>query len=102
MTDLGKCLWCGKATQPFKGGQYRKFCKLPKRCAYKYHNELGKLEREKGSSIEYEKHVNSPDWLRLEDIAKAIGVKTTAGAWHAAKSAGIEPKKVCGNGDIRK
>jgi hypothetical protein len=112
MTDLGKCLWCGGDNPPSKPGKgrKRKYCSKP--CASKY---LGEQEKKKhpryndptwkqGSKIrkaeqerkklEYEKHVNSPDWIRLEDIAKAIGIKTTSGAWNAAKVAGIEPKKV--------
>jgi hypothetical protein len=108
MTDLGKCLWCGKATQPFKGDQYRKYCSRkcnnawlhkhrPSRSRYVKKNpnwgeatrkRKAELERKK---LEYEKHVNSPDWLTLEELSVELDL-TPAGGYSAAKAAGISPK----------
>lgn len=111
MTDLGKCLWCGADNPPDKRGRgrKRKFCS--KVCLKSWHNKQkrstyvkknpnwGEATRKRKAELErkklvYEAHANSPDWVRLEDIAKAVGIKTTTGAWHAAKAVGIEPKKV--------
>lgn len=107
MTDLGKCLWCGADNPPSKGNKKRKYCSKP--CANKY---LGEQEKKKhpryndptwrqGSKIrkaelerkklEYEKHVNSPDWLTIEELSVELGLKDKSG-YHAAKAAGISPK----------
>jgi len=107
MTDLGKCLWCGADNPPSKGNKKRKYCSKP--CANKY---LGEQEKKKhpryndptwkqGSKIrkaelerkklEYEKHVNSPDWLSLKELSAELGFKANSGH-SAAKAAGISPK----------
>lgn len=111
MTDLGKCLWCGADNPPSKGNRKRKYCSKP--CANKYLGEQEKkkhpryneryndptwgqkskivraeLERKK---LEYENHINSPNWLTIEELSKELGLKGKS-SYNAARAAGIAPK----------